>query len=219
MSYEEHAKAEDPSDYNQRRRLQAIADSQKDAHNTLLQVDAGVEEIDGLPAAQAAFSTVKSYAELLRWPINKHGGDSYYEKSLGTLEVPPPDKLVELVRSRRRGRVTVTEDGIIEQIERVWGQTDTTPARYTVVGLFYSEDVHGDTEALPFTALPPILDGTWEVKVQIRHKNRRDKTFTASAPVPSAVSWKAFNLCNKFLSDTDLDVRINEGRPFNNYSE
>lgn len=207
---EPYAEAEDPSDFNQRRRLKTIADAQDRAHEVLLMADAGINEY-GEDLDQTAFAAVKSYAEVLRWSVARHGDEKYYDKHLGAIEISPPEELVKLTDSDYYGSPEFeTESGSV-MVDKIWGEADVDPKRYAVVGLYEKPDAKQVVPGTPFTELPPICEASWTVTVEPRHQHPQQRAFSQTSTVPASVSWAAFNLCNRFLNETELDVRINDG--------
>lgn len=66
-----NARAEDPGEYNQRRRLQVINDSRELAREYISVADAGLTDSDGDPVVtyEQAFAVTRAYVDDLRWPI------------------------------------------------------------------------------------------------------------------------------------------------------
>jgi hypothetical protein len=210
----DHAQVQDPGEYNQRRQLQEIADTQREARKTLKAATAGVSRYGGVPEEEA-FADVRALALHLKWPVVNQGGAEYFNQHLGMWTVSPPPEMRQLLDNTRHSKVTVSEDGVSKTIERVWsGGDNCKPKRSDVVGLYPHESRTADETAYPFVKLPPSFSPSWELKVDYRHTGADTHEFKVEqVPVPLEITRNAFDLCNKFLDESGLLVRIEENKP------
>jgi len=206
MAAESSPQAEDPSDYNQRRRLRELADAQRTAREALMMADTG----EGSP--ERAHAAVKAYVQQIRWLLVKHGDEQFFNRKLGEWYVSPPDSLTQLARGGESGAQRV--NGV--DVEAVHG--DVSPKVYPILGLVPRPD-HGH-EYWTFVEAPSSLEGNWTANVEVRHEGPHERTFSrdSPAPLPVEISHSAFSLCNSFLAETGLDIRIEENRPQNHMS-
>jgi len=193
--------AEDPSDQNQRRRLQELADAQREAREALMLADAGQV------GSKIPFAAVKAFAQQIRWLLVKNGGEEFFTSTLGVWEIAPPADLERF--NREPGASDI--GGM-----RVLDVDDVEPIRHRIVGLV-PHPKNAEEPSWAFVEMPSTLNGSWEASVEPRHKPPQTHEFERDEPVtpPIAITHAAFSACNKFLSDTGLDVRLDETRPTN----
>jgi hypothetical protein len=64
-----------------------------------------------------------------------------------------------------------------------------------------------------FVNYQPRLSRTWKTVVDDPKKGPENKTATVTAKMPAQVIINANSLCNRFISETDLDAKIEKQKP------
>lgn len=199
--------AEDPSDYNQRRRLQSINDSRQTVLNWMREMDAN-ENSPGFNEAEAATAfhgAVKGFLVDIESLLRSEGGDDVWSRELGEVTLNPPSQYQILGDSGR----TYSLDDV-----RIIGDKSPKPLTLSVSGIF----TKGEEDDVGFLDLPTTLREDWTVPARIRHKGQETLYGENDTHIPRYVSEAAFRLGNEFLGEHGLDVRLDEGRPFTDYS-
>jgi hypothetical protein len=198
---------DDVGDLNQRQRLKSIDETRQRALEMLGELTAaesrGYSEAD---AAVALHAVVKAHLVNIEQLMRSHGSAELTSQPLGEITIQPPDS-IEL-----RG----TSDTVDLSDHRVQLQDtqDLEPATATVTGVLPSED----NEGTAYLSLPSRLRQHWSVKVNVKHDGLRVAEGRAASPVPRRISESAFRLSEQFLHEFGLDARLDEGRPFGDYS-
>lgn len=179
-----HQKVDDPGEYNQRNRLQEIAEARNTARARLQVPD---PEIKDVPHEVQAFRSVKALAADLEWVARENGSDEYFEQELGPVMVSPPS----LDQFRQ-----------VHGANRFWGETRLKPHKMSVKGLYPSESGGG------FINAPEYIQHTWTLKADTKHGGPEEVSITRGRYVPLDLSMRANRQCRMFIHEAGLDARV-----------
>lgn len=192
----DNPRVEDPGEFNQRKRLEAIASARRDAREVRLQTEIGKLGHDS--PERVFYTAVQNYAMELQWLMHRHGNGRYRKQELGEITVPVPPQ----IEVTDWGSPVVNTNGV--QAGKVLGNPEINPKTVPVIGVIPSDDTSGPS----YLELSPIITKTWTVTVDEKHKRPEPQTFSQTVEVPYSVTLAAFQLCNSFVEEIHLDARI-----------
>lgn len=189
---------EDPSGYNQRRRLESINNSRENVIKAYR--DLPYEEIPGYEdnpewGRMITFRRhVEAFLRDIQQLVRDRGGDSLYTTPIGSITLEPPDELAS--------------EGDENPYPIVDGY-EPKPVVWQIVGLYPHPDPDIDEElnGVPYVNAPEVFDYEWEVLY-----DDGDTGLTEGAavrqPIPWNISMNAYVMGTNFLNRHDFDARL-----------
>lgn len=194
MSEADMPQIEDPGEYNQRRRLKAIGDARQTAREAILYLQSGADLGQYEDPTSFAYAAVQGFAMEIEWLVRQYGGERYFTEELGPVQIGPPDTTEFYNRDTQGGRFL--------------GMSKLQSKKISIQGLYDSKGTGAG-----FVNYQPRLSRTWKTVVDDPKKGPENKTATVTAKMPAQVIINANSLCNRFISETDLDAKIEKQKP------
>lgn len=196
------AEVEDPSDYNQRKRLEAISHARTVVTETYRQAQANGKT--GEKGARAVHAAVTAFIQEIEWLVGEHGDRTYYEAPVGEVVIEPPVDEKVWTNRHADSPISLTGDGMHKA--NVHAGYEPQPKKHAITGILTDE-----ATGPGFLDFPVIVSASWDdVLASVRHKG--DKVWQASASelIPMQVSMQAFRMGTRFLADFGLDARSSD---------
>lgn len=201
----ESVEVEDVGDLNQRQRLESIDETRQRALSLLGELTAaGSQGYGEADTATALHGVVKSHLVNIEQLMRNHGGEELTTEEIGEITLQPPNSF-ELQGSG--DNVDLTDHRV-----RILDQDSLEPYQLTVRGVLSTED-----SGPGYLALPSKLREEWTVDVEVKHYGSAVAHGSAETYIPRRISEQAFRMGEKFLHESGLDARLDEGRPFGSY--
>jgi len=184
---------EDPGEYNQRLRLQEIAQARKNARRAL---GGEAQQAYGPDWEAVALREVQNLAREIEWLVRDRGAQEYFTTQLGPITIGPPTK------ENFPKNISVKE--VIGDLPE--------EVNIPVNGLYSTQET-----GRGFTDLPPTVGNSWSLKVTTRHKGPQEVSVPLERSIPITVVTKADSLCRRFINEAGLDARLENSRPHTEY--
>lgn len=179
---------DDPGEYNQRLRIQEIAEARKTARLALMSSseDGPQEQLD-------AFHAVQAFATELEWLIRDQGGDKYFDRHLGNVTISAP--LLE--EFEPKNKTSMSRD-----VERLFGSS-IEDGETPFYGLYNSDETGAG-----FIDHGGVVSEIWEKNGDVKHNGSQDVVAVKEKHIPVEISMRANRLCREFVHEAGLDAKI-----------
>lgn len=196
---------EDPGDYNQRRRLESINNFRSIVLEKLALMEESKQQNEPARVARDLHGAVKAFLVNIESLLKDRADSEYYEKPLGEITIFPPEEFeIQDLPSSSTYRLS--------EVEPI-GDEHPEPFKQTIYGL-----VSDDKTGPGYIDYPATIREEWTVPVRVRHRGQQTLYGVGETHMPVHVSEAAFRMGNEFLYDSGIDARLDDGRPFSDYS-
>ena len=187
---EDHPDIDDPGEYNQRQRLQEIAEARKNARQALAEP---AFDVDQSEYRIFVAKNVQALAAELEWLVRDNGDrERYFEEPLGPVTIQPPTR-------------EEFKDQLSKTVYNPVGDTRPEPKHFEIAGLYTSEET-----GLGFLDYPCRLSATWQMRFKTKGKKLVTSTIEKQVCLPESVSMSANRLCRQFIYEAGLDAQVEQ---------